>query len=435
MAELDPRQIAARLGIEVEGMPEEEVTSEVLAALVERYDLLDRLSRIQRSISHRAPLQDVLDAITEGASDLLRADVGGLRLIDPDDPTTTLLRSAAGLEPALIEQLRRGAVGEGAGGRAVSEKQLVIVYDYEHTPGMIQSLAGTPLQAAMAAPVRERGHVAGSLVVASYDKHRRWSKAEQDVLLAFADHVSLALTDAKAIQSLREAQQAKDMFFAMASHELKTPLTVIMGTLRTIEKHHAALSGHLRGEMLSSAYARGRELKDLIDRMLQGARAELAGTKRQVFLPDLVRDAVKGFDDQRVRLGHIPSKSVETDDAAVRDLVGVFLENAFAHAPNDTEVAVEANLNGDHAAITVTNEGTLPEGMAPQDLFQPFQRGADVSPTGVGLGLYIASRLAEAIDGRIDVASDEGNVSFTVHFPIGGVTERDSSGPAEKRSS
>jgi signal transduction histidine kinase len=117
---------------------------------------------------------------------------------------------------------------------------------------------------------------------------------------------------------------------------------------------------------------------------------------------------------------------VETDDAAVRDLVGVFLENAFAHAPQDTEIAVETELLEGHAAITVSNDGQLPDGLDPQDLFQPFTRGVDVAPTGVGLGLYIASRLAEAIDGQIDVESNNGTVSFTLRFPTGAVVDSQS---------
>lgn len=427
MGELDPREIAARLGLDVAGVDEDDLVDIVLRALLERNELLDRLSKIQRSISHRAPLQDVLDSITSGASELLEDEVVGLRLIDPDDPDMTILRSAAGLQPEMLEQLRRGRVGEGAGGRAIARNELVIVYDYEQQPGMVQPLAEAHLQAAMAAPVHERGQVVGSLVVASYKPGRRYSVAEQDVLLAFADHVSLALTDAKTVQSLREAQQAKDMFFAMASHELKTPLTVIMGTLRTIQKHHEALAGHLRGEMLSSAYARGQELKDLIDKMLQGARAELAGTRRQVFLPDLIRDAVKGFDEQRLRIGSLPTTSVETDDAAVRDLVGVFLENAFAHAPEGTEIGVDAHLDDGQAAITVRNQGSLPDEVSPDELFQPFKRGADVTPTGVGLGLYIAARLADAIGGHIDVESTNGTVAFTLRFPRGPEIEADAS--------
>lgn len=221
----------------------------------------------------------------------------------------------------------------------------------------------------------------------------------------------------KTVETLRRAQHSKDMFLAMASHELKTPLTVIMGTLRTIEKHQAALTGHVRAEMLTSAYERGRELKELIDRMLQGARAELAGTKRLVFLPDLVRDATRGFDQSRVRVGNIPTVSVETDDSAVKDAVGVFLENAFAHAPDGSPIGVDTIVANGHATITVRNEGRLPDDLDPADLFEPFIRGADSKPAGVGLGLYIAARLADAINGQIDVASDEDTVAFSLAFP------------------
>lgn len=221
----------------------------------------------------------------------------------------------------------------------------------------------------------------------------------------------------KRVETSHQAQHSKDMFFAMASHELKTPLTVIMGTLRTIEKHQAALTGHVRAEMLASAYERGRELKDLIDRMLQGARAELAGAKRVVFLPDLIRDATRGFDQSRVKVGDIPTISVETDDDAVKDAVGVFIENAFAHSPDGSSIGVETTVANSHATITVRNEGRLPDGVEPNELFEPFIRGSDSKPTGVGLGLYIAARLADAIDGKIEVASEDETVAFSLSFP------------------
>lgn len=221
----------------------------------------------------------------------------------------------------------------------------------------------------------------------------------------------------KAVEDMQRAQHSKDMFFAMASHELKTPLTVIMGTLRTIEKHQAALAGHVRPELLSSAYERGRELKELIDRMLQGARAELAGSRRLVFLPDLVRDAIRGFDHSRMQVGEIPTLSVETDDSAVRDALGVFLENAFAHAPDGSPIGVDTIVADGHATITVRNEGRLPNDLEPAHLFEPFTRGTDSKPTGVGLGLYIAARLAEAIGGQIDVACEDETVAFSLAFP------------------
>ncbi|MCA1705662.1 MAG: GAF domain-containing protein, partial [Actinobacteria bacterium] len=220
MADLDPRAIAAELGIDTTGIPEHELTDRLLVALIERNELLRKLTRIQRSISHRAPLQDVLDAITAGAGELMGDEVVGLRLLDPIDRNWMVLRSSSGLTDSQRTVLVRAPVGEGAGGRAIKENRLVIVDNYQADPQAFRALADSGLQAAMAAPVYEYGELAGSLVVASYEKGRVYSPIEQETLLAFAEHASLALTDARTVERLREAQHAKDMFFAMASHEL-----------------------------------------------------------------------------------------------------------------------------------------------------------------------------------------------------------------------
>lgn len=417
MADIDPRAIAAQLGLQADGIPEDQLMNRLLVSLVERNELLRKLTRIQRSISHRAPLQEVLDAITAGAGELLGDEVVGLRLLDPLDRNWMVLRSASGLTDPQQAVLERTPVGEGAGGKAIKENRLVIVDNYQADPQGFRALAESGLQAAMAAPVYEYGELAGSLVVASYVEGRIYRPVEQETLLAFAEHASLALTDARTVERLREAQHSKDMFFAMASHELKTPLTVIMGTLRTIEKHHEALSEHLRGEMLSSAYARGRELKDLIDRLLQGARAELAGMTKDVHLPEIVERSARGFDANRVLIEPVPDVTVETDDLAVYEVLGVFLENAFKHSPPESLIRITSRLDDGIAELAVINEGTLPANMPVSELFQPFQRGAETKTSGVGLGLYIAARLADAIHGRVEVTSTDGEVSFILRFP------------------
>lgn len=417
MAEMDPRAIAARLGIESDGVPAEELTDRLLAALVERNELLRKLTRIQRSMSHRAPLQEVLDAITAGAAELLGDHVVGLRLLDPLDPDWMVLRSVSGLTPDQSKVLERAPVGAGAGGKAIQENRLVIVDDYQTDPQRFQSLADSGLQTAMAAPVYEYGELAGSLVVASYTEGRIYNPIEQETLLAFAEHASLALTDARTVERLREAQHSKDMFFAMVSHELKTPLTVIMGTLRTIEKHHEALAGHLREEMLSSAYERGRELKDLIDRLLQGARAELAGMAKEVHLPALIERATRGFDPARLDVAPAPDATVVTDDLAVYEVLGIFLENAFKHSPEGSRIKIVTKLGGGIAEISVANQGSLPPNLDSQELFEPFRRGEDSESSGVGLGLYIAARLAETIHGRVEARSTDEEIAFLLRFP------------------
>ncbi|MFP5352978.1 MAG: GAF domain-containing protein [Actinomycetota bacterium] len=399
--------------------PSEQDPPRQIEALQERQRLLERLVRIQRSVSHRAPLQEVMDAITQGAVELLGDEIAGIRLIDPEDPAYVNLVSVVGVTPQQFEALKRGPVGEGAGGRAVAENRLVIIHDYEQAPSGVPVLAADRLQAAMAAPVREGGKVVGSLVVGSHKPDRKYSLQEQEALLSLAEHASLALTDARSVEAMREAQHAKDMFLAMVSHELKTPLTVIMGTLRTFQKHAATMRPELRDEMLDSAFDRGRELERLIDRLLQGSRAELAGFKQHIFLPDLIAEATRGFHQMtRLRIEEVPEVFIYTDSVAVQKIIGILLENAVSHSPKGSEIYVHAQLEQVEALITVTNDGTLPEGLDHSTLFMPFHRGPNVHSSGVGLGLYIASRLALSSDGKISASSAAGKVSLTLSLPL-----------------
>ena len=165
--------------------------------MLRRQSLLERLSRIQRSIVHRAALQDVLDGIVAGASELLGDEMSALRLVEPHNPSQMVMAAATGLSGPLLDSLRRGPVGEGVGGAAISTGELTVQERYSDWEGAMKEFADSGLQAAMAAPVHENGVPVGSLTVASFRPGRQYSPTEQEVLLAFAEHASLALTDAR----------------------------------------------------------------------------------------------------------------------------------------------------------------------------------------------------------------------------------------------
>jgi signal transduction histidine kinase len=396
-------------------------TSEIeklLASLVERQQLLERLSKIQASISHRKPLQEVLDSISQGAVELLNSEVVALRLVDPDDPDFMITLSTAGVSEDEMRSTWRIQVGEGAGGRAISEDRLVVMEHYDEDPTGLSTFKDSHLQTAMAAPVHEHGQAIGSLVVASYRKGRRYSEEEKAALIAFAEHASLALSDAKNVEVMREAQRSKDMFLAMVSHELKTPLTVIMGTLRTLERFIDSLDPEERHSMLSAAYERGKDLKRLIDRLLQGASAELAEADNEVYLPDLIAEAVRGFEHSfRLKVGAIPQETLELNAASIHRLIGILIENALSHSPSSSSIWVGADLVRDGITFWVENQGELPEGSR-EELFQPFHRGSEATSSGVGLGLYIARRIAESMNGALDVSSGGGRVRFFFRVPL-----------------
>jgi diguanylate cyclase (GGDEF)-like protein len=165
-----------------------------------RQQLLERLSSIQRMIVRRAEPRDVLHAVVAGAAELIGDDVVALRLLDPLDVGVAVLMASVGLDPVLKAQIERTPADEGLGGRAIAEDRLVVFGDESplmHAPAVLNA----HVQAAMAAPVREEGRVVGSIVVASRRCGRRYSADDQDVLLAFAEHASLALTDARMVRA------------------------------------------------------------------------------------------------------------------------------------------------------------------------------------------------------------------------------------------
>ena len=176
-----------------------EENARLLDSLQERKRLLERLSRIQSSIVSRSELNEVLDAIVAGARDLLGDESVGLRLVDPEDPQTLVMVASAGIDQTIVRNNARSAMGEGAGGYAAAEGRLVVIEDYASNPKALPDFAADGIRAALAAPVREHGDVVGSLVVATHRTGRRYSQPEREMLLAFAEHASLALTDAKTV--------------------------------------------------------------------------------------------------------------------------------------------------------------------------------------------------------------------------------------------
>ena len=95
----------------------------------------------------------------------------------------------------------RTPLAEGIGGRAMAEGRLVVAEDYQRDENSLATFRERGICAAMAAPVHEYGRPVGSLIVASYQPGRRYSSIERDMLVAFADHASLALADSRRIQA------------------------------------------------------------------------------------------------------------------------------------------------------------------------------------------------------------------------------------------
>jgi diguanylate cyclase (GGDEF)-like protein len=269
----------------------------LLETLRKRQRVLEAMARIQRAISRREPLQGVLETIVGAAGELLGDDAPALLLIDPDDPGWLVVAASRGYAPGLVDAgMRRRRVGVGVAGRAVVEGRLILAEDYPQAVDALPAFVNAGMQAAMAAPVHEDGRVIGSLILSSFRPGRVFSRAEQDMLSSFAEHASLALTDARRVDTmLHQALHAaltglpnRALFTDRIQHALVqgrrrgTACGVIFLDLDRFKTVNDSL-GHAAGDELLVAVARR------IDDSLRSAdtAARLGGDEFAILLEDL----------------------------------------------------------------------------------------------------------------------------------------------------
>jgi diguanylate cyclase (GGDEF)-like protein len=161
---------------------------ELLEAVRAQQALLETLLAIQRAISQRGPLQSVLDKITEGASDLLGGIGIALVLADPAD-TESLILAATAHWPAPAT----------AGALAASRESMIANAPICHAE------TGSGRESLHAAPVHVSGSITGSLIAAVQDDSRNADGECAHLLSAFAQQISMALTDARTVEAMQEA--------------------------------------------------------------------------------------------------------------------------------------------------------------------------------------------------------------------------------------
>jgi serine phosphatase RsbU (regulator of sigma subunit) len=191
------------LGLLTISREKEEENARLIAALSERRVLLERLTRIQRSISHQVDLQSVLDAIVVGARELLSDDLAVLWLVDPANPAQLVAASTSGFPPAGLGLPMRLPADQDLVGRAMRTGEPIVVENPDAE------------ERAICAPVREGGQATGAIAVSSFGARPPYTTYEREALMAFAEHVRLAIANARTLDELA-AQRRTELEFDLA---------------------------------------------------------------------------------------------------------------------------------------------------------------------------------------------------------------------------
>ena len=395
-----------------------------------------------------------------------RVTLAGIRVVDRRGVVVATSRSELGLSLGHREEVLRALAGEPVSllRRRVSD---------EPSPPLRSISRGERHRVFVALPIEDRGEVIGAVVLSrtpldiakALYLNRRPLLVGAAVLLLVVAVVAIltSLTISRPVRALtRQAEQVTRgtrgavaplaepgthevarlsealstmsetlerradyirSFAGHVSHEFKTPLTTIRGTVELLREHLDGMTPYERARFLGHVDEAAERLQRLVERLLEQARADVAtpGNERSD-VPSVLRRVAERFREENLDV------TVDADDAAgsarvaeeiLHDVVSNLLDNARQHGGDDVRVAVRARrapgagweieVRDDGAGVSAANAGRI---------FTPFfttarERG------GSGLGLSIARSLLEAHGGTIELAGTGPGAAFVLRIPAG----------------
>ena len=234
-----------------------------------------------------------------------------------------------------------------------------------------------------------------------------------------------------ALKPVERAWEQQRQFVADASHELKTPLAVILANTQILKSDESKIPEESR-RWIEGASDEAERMRGLVEELLELARTEDGSSNARANAPVDLSSLVEGnalqFDAVAYERGCeietnvVDGISVLGDQEQLERLLKTLIDNACKYATSGTQVKVSLEKNGSHALFVATNQGEpIPEEDLPHvfDRFWRSDKARARSTGGYGLGLAIAKGIAESHGGKIWVTSDDAQgTSFYVKLPI-----------------
>jgi signal transduction histidine kinase len=226
------------------------------------------------------------------------------------------------------------------------------------------------------------------------------------------------------LQERTAALRVNEMFMAVLSHDLRTPLMSITAAATVLKRQpDADKVGTMADRMLSSTQRMGRMIEDLLDvtriRHAGGLALNLAPANLQTLVKRTLDEMQTSFPERDIKASLQGDLAGVWDGERLCQVMSNLVGNAIHHGNPDQPVSIAIDgTEADVLTVAVTNGGTIAPELVP-NLFYPFH-GRPREPgrhQGLGLGLFIAHQIARAHSGCIHVHSEDGTTLFTVELP------------------
>jgi signal transduction histidine kinase/CheY-like chemotaxis protein len=302
---------------------------------------------------------------------------------------------------------------------------------FAHDEAHLALLREADLRSCMIVPLQARGRTLGAITFATAGSQRRYEGADVALAEDLARRAAVAVDNARLYHEAHKAVHARDNFLSIAAHELKTPLTSLLGyadLLRRRAEREGATGRDQRAFQVICEQA--KRLNRMIAALLDLSRIQTGqlSIERGVFdLGALVRriaEEVQPTLQQHTLELRLPEESImiEGDELRLEQVLQNLISNAIKYSPDGGPVVVQAERQDEQAALSVSDQGMgIPADALPQ-LFQRFYRATNANDqhiSGMGVGLFVVKEIVSLHGGMVDVVSSEGAGStFTVYLPL-----------------
>lgn len=236
----------------------------------------------------------------------------------------------------------------------------------------------------------------------------------------------------------REAERSKTELITNVAHDLRTPLTSILGYLELL-RTRKNLDSEQREKYIDTAYSKAKRLQRLIEELFGFTKLSYGRLNMKVeeldivrLLSQLVEESYPSFEKSRLSYEFTSNKKsciMEGDANLLARLMENLISNAIKYGADGKRVIVRLRAEKEQVIVKVVNYGhVIPEEELPMifDKFYRVEHSRSQSTGGTGLGLAIVKNITELHHGSIGVSSDMSGTCFTVRLPIHYDADRDS---------
>jgi two-component system sensor histidine kinase CiaH len=230
----------------------------------------------------------------------------------------------------------------------------------------------------------------------------------------------------RTLEPLEQSLDAQKRFTSDASHELRTPLTAMQAEIE-VALRDPKLSKAQAVELLQSNLEEVEKLRNLSDGLLNLAQhqkpAQLSAVNLKLAVNDALKRVEKTATDKNITIAdHTKEMTLKTDNYSLSELLVILIDNAIKYSPKGSKIQLSSASYSKTGRISVRDEGIGIKATELPHIFDRFYR-SDTSRSksqadGYGLGLAIAKKIADSLEGSIEVKSapDKGS-TFTISLP------------------